>query len=220
MQITDEPSPQFLVVDADGTLFHLTESVGTTYARILRDFGYSVTADSIDVELREEWKAFQPLYLNSASGHATTPEREVKVWLSLVRSVLTRVSITTPSDEIVHSIYSEFAKGASRTVNEDMLASVIEAKAKGLSVVVATNNDERIRQVVAELGLSSYFSDIITAGELGWKKPSVRFFYSLAERLGTDLGNILHIGNDEALDVQAARNAGCRAELYLTFLRR
>lgn len=207
-------SSSALVIDADGTLIHLSEAVGITYRRILGDFGYVVAQEAVDAAIKQEWKSFVPHYLNSEQQYRTNIQREKQVWYQFIRAVLKRMDITATDSLIVESMYAEFAKGSSRKIDRELLVLLKEAKHRGFVVALATNNDLRILQIVEEFKLTDTFDRIFTAGQLGWKKPSTEFFTSLAASLSIPCRNIVHLGNDDALDVVAARAAGCRAVLY------
>jgi putative hydrolase of the HAD superfamily len=83
-----------------------------------------------------------------------------------------------------------------------------------IPVIAATNNDRRTIKVLDELGLSGYFAHVVVCGDLGWKKPSPFFFEGLERILGIPRGELLHVGNDRVLDVEAAHRIGMQALLY------
>jgi FMN hydrolase / 5-amino-6-(5-phospho-D-ribitylamino)uracil phosphatase len=60
-------------------------------------------------------------------------------------------------------------------------------------------------------GLGSHFIGALSAGEIGVSKPDVRIFHAACERLGCAPAEVLHIGDDAALDVEGALAAGLKA---------
>jgi putative hydrolase of the HAD superfamily len=60
------------------------------------------------------------------------------------------------------------------------------------------------------IGLRAHFAHHVCARDAGVAKPDPRIFLAAAGRLGVAPGEILHVGDDPALDVAGARDAGLR----------
>jgi putative hydrolase of the HAD superfamily len=115
---------------------------------------------------------------------------------------------------VVEFIYNAFASRAYRRIGEGALEFLRRAHERGIVLVAATNNDRRSKVTLQQLDLDCYFTHVVVAGDLGWKKPSPNFFASLANRIGLHPSTIIHVGNDRELDVEAARRCGFSAVLY------
>lgn len=61
---------------------------------------------------------------------------------------------------------------------------------------------------IARIGLAPYFRAAISAQEFGVGKPDPRIFHAAAGALDVQPRNVLHVGDDAALDVLGALNAG------------
>ncbi len=61
---------------------------------------------------------------------------------------------------------------------------------------------------VHRVGLGSYFRAAVSAQAFGVAKPDPRIFHEAAARVGVAASAVLHIGDDAALDIQGAREAG------------
>jgi FMN phosphatase YigB (HAD superfamily) len=204
-----------VVLDIDGTLCSLTKGVGEIYAELLAAKGHLVEVPTLREAVASEWRSFEPLYLNEAQGYQTTPAREREVWCEYVRGVLVRVGLSAASrDELVGYIYSAFATKNHRRVAEGASEFLVKARHHGIRVVAATNNDERSKSVLRELGVLENLSGVLTAGELGWKKPSPRFYKTLEDRMGVEPSGLVHVGNSVAFDIDPALQAGWRAILF------
>jgi phosphoglycolate phosphatase len=78
-------------------------------------------------------------------------------------------------------------------------------------LAVLTNKPTRISvDIIAALGLASYFLQIYGGDSLRGKKPDPIGITSLMQETGTAAGETLMVG-DSAVDVQTARNAGVRS---------
>merc|ERR1712212_1208015 len=73
---------------------------------------------------------------------------------------------------------------------------------KGLKLCVVLNSDERLRAILGEKGLSSYFDLVLTSRGVGVEKPDARIF----ER-------VFHVGDDVVCDFDAAKKLGMKAIL-------
>lgn len=60
-------------------------------------------------------------------------------------------------------------------------------------------------------GLGHHFVGALSAAEFGFGKPDSRIFHAACERLGCVPAEVLHIGDDAALDVEGALAAGLKA---------
>ncbi len=64
------------------------------------------------------------------------------------------------------------------------------------------------RPELARLGISDMFDGIMLSSEIGYKKPSEKFFEGAFKKFSLDPADCLYIGNDLRDDVEGARNAG------------
>ena len=200
-----------VVCDADGTLFQLKAPLGETYSDILHRFGYRLDAEVFASLIKGVWSSFEPEYLNVAESYRTTPERERAVWYTFIEKICAECGLKQVNSAAKAALYNYFAKGESRCVNQEVKDFLDAALGAGFSLYLATNNDLRIHALLQELGLTQYFTSTFTAGELGWKKPAVEFFHTIAKIIEVAPHEIIHLGNDERLDVTPAMEAGWNA---------
>lgn len=64
---------------------------------------------------------------------------------------------------------------------------------------------------IHRIGLSSWFRGSLGAREAGVAKPDPRIFHAACQRLGCRPDEVLHVGDDLALDVRGALGAGLQA---------
>jgi putative hydrolase of the HAD superfamily len=208
------PRIRGVVLDADGTLYTLRSSVGTLYSEVLSRFSISVNPRDLDGALPTVWKAFEDEYLARGDEYRTEPARERRQWNTFIERMLKESGIGNPAPAITEALYAEFARGDIRMLAAGAAEFLKTARESGIMTVVATNNDERVQSTINELGLLSHVTHIFWAGQLRWKKPSPHFFHEISRRLGIDGSQLLHVGNDLALDVRAAQYAGWEALLF------
>lgn len=64
---------------------------------------------------------------------------------------------------------------------------------------------------IVQIGISHFFQSTISARSVGVAKPDMRIFQIATEKLNLAFHEILHVGDDPELDVDAARNVGMQA---------
>jgi len=74
-------------------------------------------------------------------------------------------------------------------------------------LLALSNGNADLRRV----GLGDWFVGGVSARETGVGKPDVRIFHAACERLGLEPHEVLHVGDDLALDVEGALGAGLHA---------
>lgn len=97
-----------------------------------------------------------------------------------------------------------------RDVPDEARALLRELEERRVPMVVTSNSEGRVRELLEELGLARHFLAILDSGVLGFAKPDARIFHLAAERAGVAPSQIVHIGDSERADVVGARAAGLR----------
>jgi HAD superfamily hydrolase (TIGR01509 family) len=71
-------------------------------------------------------------------------------------------------------------------------------------LVAVSNGNADVHRV----GIGEYFKDVVSAQEFGVGKPDPRIFHAAAAAAGVQSHEVLHVGDDAALDVLGGLNAG------------
>ncbi len=93
---------------------------------------------------------------------------------------------------------------------ERLLAAVVE---RGKRNYLYTHTGSCIYKILENMGISSYFTDIIDASMGFPGKPAPDALLSLAARHGLDCSHCVMIG-DRAIDLEAGKNAGMQSCLF------
>ena len=83
----------------------------------------------------------------------------------------------------------------------------LEYLAARYPLIAISNGNADIQRV----GLARYFKGAISAGEFGIAKPDPRIFKAAAAAVGVSVANVLHVGDDSALDAVGALQSGMHA---------
>jgi putative hydrolase of the HAD superfamily len=86
-----------------------------------------------------------------------------------------------------------------------------------LRLVVVSNSNGTVEQILINLRLKQYFNKIIDSHVVGFEKPDPRLFYHALEISGSDPESTLHIGDLYHVDVIGACSAGLHAVLLDPF---
>jgi putative hydrolase of the HAD superfamily len=95
----------------------------------------------------------------------------------------------------------------------DALSALPRLRDRGVRLVVVSNWDVSLHQVLARVGLSTHLDGIVTSAEAGVRKPNPAIFERALALAGVPAPAALHVGDTLAEDVAGARNAGIEAVL-------
>jgi putative hydrolase of the HAD superfamily len=93
-------------------------------------------------------------------------------------------------------------------VFDDVRPTLQVLRERGFRLGILSNWDERLRPLLNELGLSTYFDVFAVSIEVGAPKPSLKIFDHAAAALGLPPQALLHVGDSRSEDVEGARAAG------------
>jgi putative hydrolase of the HAD superfamily len=206
------PPPEVISFDAAGTLIHLAEPVGTTYAGVAAEHGVTADPAAIGRAFGAVWKRTPPPFSQESPGTDVDPH-ERAWWSRLVRNVFAETGISF-SDEGLYrtffdALYLRFEEPGT-WLAEPGVEEIVRRIAESHRCIVLSNFDARLRRILADLGLLDAFEAIFLSCEERLSKPDPRLFARVSERLGVAPGAILHIGDDPVCDWAGAEAAGFR----------
>jgi HAD superfamily hydrolase (TIGR01509 family) len=81
----------------------------------------------------------------------------------------------------------------------------------GLRVAVVSNWQHGLRAFCEALGVGAHLDVVVASAEAGVAKPDGRIFAEACRRLTVPPGEVLHVGDSRAEDLEGARGAGLQA---------
>lgn len=141
----------------------------------------------------------QALRLNAAHAHD----------LGLIRREAIRVLLLQAGEppELTEPAFDVFTTARHEVqLYDDALPALARLGARFPLVVLSNGNAD-----VHRLGLGGHFRAALGAAQLGFGKPDPRSFAAAAQAAGVAPHQLLHVGDDAALDAAGARASGAQA---------
>lgn len=100
-------------------------------------------------------------------------------------------------------------------VPADVRPALERFRAMGLTLVVVSNANGRLRHLFDRLGLTRYFDVVLDSHDWNVEKPDARLFEIAVQQSASDPALTAHVGDLFHIDVVGARNAGLREGVLL-----
>jgi len=106
--------------------------------------------------------------------------------------------------ELAEPAFEQFFEWRHRVTLFDDAQPALERLAARFPILALTNGNAEL----ARIGLAPYFKGRLSAREFGRGKPHADFFHAACTQLGCAPAQVLHVGDDWALDIEGAHSAG------------
>lgn len=198
--------------DAVGTLIHPQPAAAEAYALVARRFGSRLGGEVIASRFRRKFRETEQGDLNGPEELrlATSESVERERWRSIVTTVIDDIG---DPEGCFAELFEHFQRPESWRCFDDVSATITSMQAMGLELAVASNFDGRLHRVCDGLPVVSGLTCRIVSAEVGYRKPSPRFFEALLARMGCEPDELLMVGDDRENDWEGARRAGVPAVL-------
>jgi putative hydrolase of the HAD superfamily len=195
-------SIQAVTFDVGGTLIRPWPSVGHVYAAVASEHGYpAFPPELLNRQFAAAWRRKDKF---DHSRHA---------WRALVEQSFSSLLPAECVGRFFDDLYERFGRAAAWRVFDDVQPTFRALKARGFKLGAISNWDERLRPLLAELGLAPFFDAIVVSCEVGSAKPVASVFRHCVELLRTPARSTLHVGDHAEEDCAGAERAGLRSRL-------
>jgi putative hydrolase of the HAD superfamily len=96
------------------------------------------------------------------------------------------------------------------TAYDDARPALMSARSHGARVIVVSNWDVSLLEVLERVGLAPLIDAVVTSAAVGARKPEPAIFAHALALAGTAPGHALHVGDSLSEDVAGARACGVR----------
>lgn len=205
---------RWIAFDAVDTLIKPTPSVAAIYHQIGVRHGSRVPLEEVKARLRQ---AFSPADEEGALSCAcreadeawhTCESRERLRWRTIVETVL--ADVVSPN-ACFDELFAHFGRPSSWTCFPDVEPALVKLREVGFRLAVSSNFDARLNGVMDGLPALRPIELRVISSQVGYRKPSRRFFQSLLLRTECDPAELIFVGDNPQTDVAAANAAGIAA---------
>ena len=147
-----------------------------------------------------------PVARNDVREHVMRTRTDLKHNLSAIRREAIRVALYRSNENplLAEEAFDVFFSERNNVTLFDDALLALEFLSARYPVVALSNGNADVRRI----GIGKYFKASISAQIFGSAKPDARIFLAASGACGVMPENVLHIGDDDHLDVLGALNAG------------
>ena len=194
--------PRAVLLDALGTLVELESPVEPLLRELRERFGVEVGEAEARVALRAEI-AFYRAHHDEASDRTRLADLRSRAAAAL-RDALPSAAAGLPLDPLTEALLTALRFRPFEEVPEVLRA----ARERGVRLVVVSNWDVSLHDVLEQTGLAPLLDGVVTSAELGSAKPHGAIFARGLELAGVAAGEAVHVGDSVEHDVAGALLAG------------
>ena len=174
-----------ILFDAVGTLIRPHPDVNHVYLQTARQFGSRLSLQ----EISDRFRIARRIYFEPAGpvnqllpgSLISSNQLEYENWKRLVQDVLCDVDPIGPAFE---KLWNHFATPQAWQVYPDVEPCWRRLKEMGLQTGIASNFDQRLEAIVAELTPLSNCKHLFYSSEVGFRKPDAAFYQTIESTLG------------------------------------
>lgn len=188
--------------DAGGTLLRPRPSVGHVYAQVARRHGW----DGLDPD--ELTRRFADAWRNKETFNYSRPE-----WAALVATIFQGLVKRPEDPDFFDHLYRAFEQPEHWELYSDVQLALEGLTQVGYRLLITSNWDERLHNILDSLGIAGHFATVIVSLEAGCTKPDPAVFHHAADRMRLKPDEILHVGDSKDEDLVGASESGMAAFL-------
>lgn len=202
-----------VLFDVVGTLMHLREPVGETYARCARAHGVTVPPDPLQAAFPRVLRTMPPMVF-AALAPARRRAAERDWWRTVVRSTFDAAGAgdrLADFDRCFDELFAYYGGAAAWRRADGALELLRALRARRLRTGVVSNFDFRLAALLEALELAPLLEVVVLPADAGAAKPDPAIFAAALARLGVSAADAVYVGDDADDDIAGAQGAGLRA---------
>jgi len=148
----------------------------------------------------------QPAARQEIREHVNALHPDLKHNLSALRTRSIRLALSRSGEDsgLAEAAFDVFFAARNRVTLFDDVVHALAFLSRRFPLVALSNGNADI----ARIGIAPYFTASLSAQQFGVGKPDPRIFHAAASAVGVQAHEVLHVGDDAALDVLAALRCG------------
>lgn len=202
-------APRALLLDALGTLLELEPPVAPLRRELRKRFGVDLEEREVAAAVRAEI-AFYRAHHDDARDRASLAvlrERSARALRDALPAPAAALPLAPLTDALLAALrFRPFP---------EVPGLLRDARSRGARLVVVSNWDVSLHDVLEETGLAPLLDAVVTSAELGSAKPAPAIFEHALALAGAAASEALHVGDSVEHDVAGARAAGIPCRLVV-----
>jgi putative hydrolase of the HAD superfamily len=198
-----------VLLDALGTLVKLEAPVPRLRKELRRCLGLSVSEDEAQRAIAAEMVYYRA-HLNEGRDEPSLGELRRRCAEVLWRE-LASDERAEPSD--LDAVVDALMSSLSFSAFEDAPGALNALRELGLVLIVVSNWDASLPDVLDRVGLAHLLDGVVTSAQVGTRKPEPAIFERALTVASASAEEAVHVGDSPTEDVEGARAAGIEAVL-------
>jgi putative hydrolase of the HAD superfamily len=220
------PDPLHCVLfDAGDTLLAPAPSFQGRFVAVAAAHGLPLEEAAVDAAIAEAVRAAE------WPADWTDPATQRGFWVGFYRQVLAALGHEGMEGsgepqggapvglELAEALFAAFSDPAGYRLFDDARPALEALAGRGLKLGVVSNFEPWLEDVLALEGVDHLFAAVAISGKLGVAKPDPEIFLAALAEAGADPAATVHVGDQPANDVAAARAVGITPVLIDRFAR-
>ncbi len=193
--------PRAVLLDALGTLLALEPPAPRLRSELAGRFGVDVSTDEASSAIAAEI-AYYRAHLDQGRDRTS---------LGALRrhcAEVVRAALPALADVDGDALTEALLESLRFRVFDDVVPALRSLRERSITLVVVSNWDVSLHDVLARLEVRPLVDGILTSAEAGVRKPEPAIFRRALELAGVEAGAAVHVGDSPEDDVAGARAAG------------
>jgi putative hydrolase of the HAD superfamily len=208
------PDPlECVLFDAGDTLLAPAPSFQGRFVAVAAARGLPLEEAAVDAAIAEAVRAVE------WPSDWTDPATQRGFWVGFYRRVLAALGHEWDGLELAEALFAAFSDPAGYRLFDDVRPALEALAGRGLKLGVVSNFEPWLEDVLALEGVDHLFAAVAISGKLGVAKPDPEIFLAALTEAGADPAATVHVGDQPANDVAAARAVGITPVLIDRFAR-
>jgi putative hydrolase of the HAD superfamily len=208
------PDPLDCVLfDAGDTLLAPAPSFQGRFVAVAADHGVPLEEAAVDAAIAAAVRAA------AWPEDWTDPATQREFWMGFYREILTSLGHADDGLQLAEALFASFSDPASYQLFDDVRPALEELAARGITLGVVSNFEPWLADILALQEIDHLFATVAISGVLGVAKPDPGIFEAALAGAGVDPSATVHVGDQPANDVAAARAVGITPVLIDRFAR-
>jgi len=204
---------RIFIFDAVHTILRPIPDVISAYFLAGQRHGSSLNKDEVKTEFRiarrQRFGTFIAASQTQSGSLVSSDAIERLLWQDLVSDVFNDVR---PVDRLFEELWSHFASADNWQLYDYVESCWSQLKDSGDRIVIASNFDSRLNEIVAQHKTLSLADAVYCSAEVGFRKPDPMFYKTVADSFGvSDSDEVIMVGDDFENDYVGPTKHGWKA---------